>query len=57
MKAIKNIYVITASVILLSSCAVIRPGEVALKVRYGKIQPEILVPGAHTRARHSAKKD
>ena len=49
MKAIKNIYVIASVVILLSSCAVIRPGEVALKVRYGKVQPEILEPGAHTR--------
>lgn len=34
---------------LFSSCAIIRPGEVALKVKYGKIQPGILLPGAHGR--------
>jgi regulator of protease activity HflC (stomatin/prohibitin superfamily) len=35
--------------VLFSGCSVIRPGEVALKVRYGKIQPDILQPGAHVR--------
>jgi regulator of protease activity HflC (stomatin/prohibitin superfamily) len=49
MKTIKIISIIAISTILLSGCAVIRPGEVALKVRYGKIQPDILQPGAHTR--------
>ncbi|WP_298938834.1 prohibitin family protein [uncultured Dysgonomonas sp.] len=36
-----------AVVTLLSSCAVIRPGEVALKVKFGKIKPDILKPGIH----------
>jgi regulator of protease activity HflC (stomatin/prohibitin superfamily) len=52
MKTVKNIsilYIIVAIAIILGGCAVIRPGEVALKVRYGKIQPEILQPGAHLR--------
>jgi len=44
-----TVYLIAAVTILLSSCSVIRPGEVALKVRYGKLQPEILKPGAHAR--------
>lgn len=49
MKKITTIYLFIAVAILLSSCAVIRPGEVALKVKYGKIQPGILMPGAHGR--------
>jgi regulator of protease activity HflC (stomatin/prohibitin superfamily) len=49
MKKLTSIYLIAAAFILLSSCAVIHPGEVALKVNYGKIQPDILMPGAHAR--------
>lgn len=52
MKTIKKhavLYLIVATAIILGSCSVIRPGQVALKVRYGKIQPGILMPGAHAR--------
>jgi regulator of protease activity HflC (stomatin/prohibitin superfamily) len=49
MKKLKFICLILAVAALLSSCAVIRPGEVALKVKYGKIQPGILLPGPHAR--------
>jgi regulator of protease activity HflC (stomatin/prohibitin superfamily) len=45
----KKLVLITAVVALLSSCAVIRPGEVALKVRYGKVQPKIMEPGTYGR--------
>ncbi|MBK7652170.1 MAG: hypothetical protein IPJ20_17665 [Flammeovirgaceae bacterium] len=31
----------------MQSCVIIRPGEVALNVRYGKIKPGILLPGMH----------
>ena len=47
MKKIKCIYLVVAVVTVLSSCAVIRPGEVALKVKFGKIKPDILKPGIH----------
>lgn len=40
-------YLIAVSVILLQSCAIIRPGEVGLAVHRGKIKPGILMPGAH----------
>jgi regulator of protease activity HflC (stomatin/prohibitin superfamily) len=46
-KKLSVLYLIAAAVIMLGGCAVIRPGEVALKVRYGKIQPVILLPGAY----------
>ena len=49
MKKIKFVYLAVAITAFLSSCAIIRPGEVALKVKYGKIQPGILMPGAHAR--------
>lgn len=52
MKTIRKhvvLYLIAATAIILGSCSVIRPGQVALKVRYGKIQPGILLPGAHAR--------
>jgi len=49
MKNLTVLYLFAVAIFLLSSCAVIRPGEVALKVRYGKIQPTILQPGAYTR--------
>ena len=49
MKKLKFVYLVVAIAVLLSSCAIIRPGEVALKVKYGKIQPGILMPGAHAR--------
>lgn len=48
MKKIKCIYLVVAIVTLFSSCAVIRPGEVALKVKFGKIKPDILRPGIHS---------
>lgn len=45
-----NVFYLTAfAAILLQSCAIIRPGEVALKVSYGKIKPGILMPGAYGR--------
>jgi regulator of protease activity HflC (stomatin/prohibitin superfamily) len=49
MKNFKFVYLIVAVAALLSSCAIIRPGEVALKVKYGKIQPGVLQPGLHGR--------
>lgn len=52
MKIIKKhaaLYLIVATAIILGSCSVIRPGQVALKVRYGKVQPDILMPGAYAR--------
>ena len=49
MKKIQFVYLIVAIAVLLSSCAVIRPGEVALKVKYGKIKPEIMTPGKYAR--------
>lgn len=49
MKKSTSVLLLLTVALLLSSCAVIRPGEVALKVRYGKIQPEILEPGAYGR--------
>ena len=36
--------------LILGGCSVIRPGEVALKVRFGKIKPQVLQPGPHGRA-------
>jgi regulator of protease activity HflC (stomatin/prohibitin superfamily) len=48
MKKIKCIYLVVAVITLLSSCAVISPGEVALKVKFGKIKPDILKPGIHS---------
>lgn len=45
----KKLILITVAAALLSSCAIIRPGEVALKVKYGKTQPGILQPGLHGR--------
>ncbi|MGD9993711.1 MAG: prohibitin family protein [Salinivirgaceae bacterium] len=50
MKTIKIISLIAVSAIILSGCAVIRPGEVALKVKYGKIKPGILMPGMYGRS-------
>lgn len=47
MKKFKCIYLVVAVLTLFSSCAVIRPGEVALEVNFGKINPEILKPGIH----------
>lgn len=49
MKTVKIFYVSAVAALLLQSCAIIRPGEVALKVRYGKIKPGILMPGAYGR--------
>ncbi len=49
MKKFKFVYLALAVAALLSSCAVIRPGEVALKVKYGKIKPDIMTPGVYAR--------
>ncbi|MCL4481451.1 MAG: prohibitin family protein [Bacteroidetes bacterium] len=49
MKKIQFVYLIAAIAALLSSCAVIRPGEVGLKVKYGKIKPDIMTPGIYAR--------
>lgn len=49
MKTLKIFYLSAGAAILLQSCAIIRPGEVALKVSYGKIKPGILMPGAYGR--------
>lgn len=43
------LYYIVAIAIILGGCAVIRTGEVALKVRYGKIQSPVLEPGLYLR--------
>ena len=50
MKKLKFVYLILAVAALLSSCAVIRPGEVALKVKFGKVKPEIMKPGLYARS-------
>lgn len=52
MKTVRKfsiVYIIVITAIILGGCAIVRPGEVALKVRYGKIQPNILQPGVHLR--------
>lgn len=43
----KSVILITVSVMLLSSCSVVRPGEVGLKQRIGKLQNTSLGQGAH----------
>jgi len=37
----KSILYIVASVLLLSSCAIVMPGEVAVKQRFGKLKPQV----------------
>lgn len=49
MKNVKLVILYALVALILGSCAVIRPGEAALKIRYGKIQPGILMPGPHSR--------
>ena len=49
MKNTTVFYLLAATVILLQSCAVIRPGEMGLKVRWGKVEPRILLPGKYSR--------
>ena len=49
MKKLSTFSFLMATAILLQSCAIIRPGEVALNVHFGKIKPGILKPGAHAR--------
>ena len=49
MKSLEIPFCFIIAVFLLQSCVIIRPGEVALKVRYGKIKPGILLPGMYTR--------
>lgn len=55
MKKSTFIFMVAIVAILFSSCAIIRPGEVGLKVKYGKIQPDILTPGLHGRGIISTK--
>jgi prohibitin 1 len=43
------LFLLAASVILLQSCAIIRPGEVGLKVRWGKVEPRVLLPGKYAK--------
>ena len=50
MKTKRFFFILVATAILLNGCSVIRPGEVALKVRYGKVKHGILYPGAHARS-------
>lgn len=38
--------ILFASVLLFSSCAVIRPGEVGVKTKLGKLQDKVIQPGA-----------
>lgn len=47
MKRTKTLYALLISVLLLQSCAVIRPGEVGVDTHFGKIQNKILEPGPH----------
>lgn len=49
MKIMKAFRLLAITVALLQSCAIVRPGEVAVKVHYGKIKPGILMPGAYGR--------
>ncbi|MBI2721940.1 MAG: prohibitin family protein [Bacteroidetes bacterium] len=51
MKKEKSIYLFVSLVVamLLTRCTVIHPGEVGLKIKYGKIQDRVLLPGAHPR--------
>jgi regulator of protease activity HflC (stomatin/prohibitin superfamily) len=49
MKKIFFLTIIATSLALLQSCSVIRPGEVAIKVKWGKIKPEILTSGTYGR--------
>lgn len=49
MKKTTILYLLAVALILLQSCAIIRPSEVGLKVRYGKVEPGILLPGKHAR--------
>lgn len=46
MRTVKNISFILGLCIMLGSCAVVRQGEVGVKRKMGKLQPEILGPGA-----------
>ncbi len=47
MKKLGFIYLFIASIILMQSCAVVRPGEVGLDTHFGKLQPKVLQPGPH----------
>ena len=49
MRRLRIFSLVAVTVIVLQNCAVIRPGEVALKVHYGKIKPGILKPGMYSR--------
>lgn len=47
MKNFKKIYIIIAVILILQSCAVIRPGEAGIDTHYGKLKPKVLQPGPH----------
>ena len=49
MKTLKAIFLLLSAIALLNGCSIIRPGEVGLKVKYGKTQDRVLLPGAHWR--------
>lgn len=47
MKNFKPVYVFAMALLLLQSCAIVRPGEVGLDTHFGKLQPKVLQPGPH----------
>ena len=47
MKTFKSIIAFSVAVIVLQSCAVVRPGEAGVDIHYGKIKKNILQPGPH----------
>lgn len=47
MKAIVNLIVLLAAVVLVQGCAIVRPGEVGVDVHFGKVQSEVMHPGPH----------
>ena len=49
MKKLMLFFTAVFVILSLQSCIVVRPGEVALKVRYGKLKPGPLMPGLYTR--------
>jgi regulator of protease activity HflC (stomatin/prohibitin superfamily) len=47
MKTIKWFYLFASAIVLLSGCAIIKPGEIALDQHYGKLKQKALMPGVH----------
>ena len=47
MKYVRKILTAAILIILMSSCAVVRPGEVGVKRTNGKLSQKVLEPGAH----------